>query len=86
MCLIIISKVIKKQVFSLSLENTILQTLKKGGGGRGGLSNWTPAFLRLKNTTGVGTSQFGKKYDLVNSKSELHKLDIDKLTELNADI
>ena len=58
----------------------------RGGGGRGGLSYWTPAFLSLKNTTGVGTSEFGKKYDLVNSKSEVHKLDIDKLTELNADI
>ena len=37
------------------------------------------------NATGVNTLQFGKKDDLANLKSEVDKLDIDKLSKLNAD-
>ena len=33
----------------------------------------------FKNPTGVDTSKFAKKVDLTNSKSNLDKLDIDKL-------
>ena len=33
----------------------------------------------LKNATGVDTSQFAKKVDLARLKSNVHKLDIDKL-------
>ena len=33
----------------------------------------------LKNVTGVDTSKFAKKIDLNNLKSDLDKLDIDKL-------
>ena len=33
----------------------------------------------LKNSTGVHTSSFAKKADLVNLKSDVDKLDIDKL-------
>ena len=33
----------------------------------------------LKNVTGVDTSKFAKKVDLANSKSNVDKLDIDKL-------
>ena len=40
----------------------------------------------LKNATRVDTSQFAKKYDLANLKSEVDKFDIDKLSELDADI
>ena len=32
----------------------------------------------LKNTRGVDTSTFSKKFDLANLKSNVHKLDIDK--------
>ena len=39
----------------------------------------------LKNATGADTSQFFKKDDLANLKSEVDKLDIDKLAELDAD-
>ena len=39
----------------------------------------------LKNPTGVETSQFAKKYDLVNLKSEFDKLNIDKLEKLSVD-
>ena len=39
----------------------------------------------LKNATGADTLQFFKKDDLVNLKSEVDKLDIDKLAELDAD-
>ena len=39
----------------------------------------------LKNATGADTSQFLKKDDLANLKSEVDKLDIDKLAELDAD-
>ena len=37
----------------------------------------------LKNATGI--LQFAKKDNLANLKSEVDKLDIDKLTELDAD-
>ena len=33
----------------------------------------------FKNTTGVDASDFAKKTDLVNLKSDVYKLDIDKL-------
>ena len=33
----------------------------------------------LKNVTGLGTSSFAKWTDLVNLKSDVDKLDIDKL-------
>ena len=33
----------------------------------------------LKNATGVDTSSFAKKIDSPNSKSDLHKLDVDKV-------
>ena len=33
----------------------------------------------LKNATGVDTSKFAKKVDLANLKSNIDKLDIDKL-------
>ena len=33
----------------------------------------------LKNATGVGTSDFTKKTDVANFKSDADKLDIDKL-------
>ena len=39
----------------------------------------------MKNATGADTSQFLKKDDLANLKSEVDKLDIDKLAELDAD-
>ena len=36
----------------------------------------------FKNGRGVDTSKFGKKVDLVSLKSEVEKLDIDKLEKL----
>ena len=36
----------------------------------------------LKNVTGVDTSKFAKKVDLVGLKSKVHKLDTDKLEKL----
>ena len=39
----------------------------------------------LKKATCVDTSQFAKKDDLANLKSEVDKLDINKLSELDAD-
>ena len=39
----------------------------------------------LKNTTYVNMSQFTKKDGLANLKSEVDKLDIDKLSELDLD-
>ena len=36
----------------------------------------------LKNATGVDTSSFAKKVDLANLKSDVDKLDIDKLKNL----
>ena len=39
----------------------------------------------LKNGTPVDTSQFAKRDDLANVKSEVHRLDNYKLSELNAD-
>ena len=39
----------------------------------------------LKNRTYVNMSQFTKKDDLANLKSEVDKLDIDKLSELDLD-
>ena len=37
----------------------------------------------LKNTTGIDTSNFAKKTDLASSKSDMDKLDIDKLKNMN---
>ena len=36
----------------------------------------------LKNATGVDTSKFAKKVDLANLKSDVDKLDIDKVFQL----
>ena len=38
-----------------------------------------PTKADLKNAIGVDTSKFGKKVDLENLKTEVDKLDIDKL-------
>ena len=38
----------------------------------------------LKNATGVDTSVFAKKVDLVNLKSEVDKLNIDKLKNVSS--
>ena len=46
------------------------------------LSNYAIKF-DLKNAKGVDTSQFDKKDDLVNLKSEIDKLNIDKLSQLD---
>ena len=40
----------------------------------------------LKNVTGVDTSQFAEKDDLANLKSEVNKLDIDKLALVPTDL
>ena len=50
-----------------------------------GLSNYAKKSELKKNATGVDTSQFAKKDDLADLKSEVDNLDIDKLAELNAD-
>ena len=39
----------------------------------------------LKSAIGADTSQFARKDDLANLKSEVDKLDIGKLSELDAD-
>ena len=49
------------------------------------LSNYaTKAYL--KNATGVDTSKFAKKVDLANLKSQVFKLDIDKLKTIPDDL
>ena len=48
------------------------------------LSNYA-AKSDLKNVTGVDTSQSAEKDDFANLKTEMDKLDIDKLAELDAD-
>ena len=40
----------------------------------------------LKNATGVDTLDFAKKTDLANLKSDVHKLDIDKLKNVPSDL
>ena len=45
------------------------------------LSNYA-AKSDLKNATGADASKFAKKVDLVNLKSDVDKLDIDKLKTL----
>ena len=40
----------------------------------------------LKNTTGVDTSSFAKKIDLANLKSDVDKLDVDKLENLRTNL
>ena len=45
------------------------------------LSNYATK-VDLKNTTGVDTSSFAKKTDLANLKSDVDKLDIDKVKNL----
>ena len=42
------------------------------------LSNYAPK-VDLKNATGIDTSSFAKKVDLASLKSNVDKLDIDKL-------
>ena len=41
---------------------------------------------RFKNTTGIGTSKFAKKVDLTHLKSNVDKLDIDKLVPVPVDL
>ena len=40
----------------------------------------------LKNATGVDTSDFAKKTDLANLKSDVDKLDIDKLKSVSSNL
>ena len=40
----------------------------------------------LKNTTGVGKSRFAKKADLADLKSDVDKLDIDKLKNVTSNL
>ena len=40
----------------------------------------------LKNATGIDTSSFAKKVDLANLKSDVDKLDIDKLKTLSTNL
>ena len=40
----------------------------------------------LKNETGVDTSDFAKKTDLDNSKSDIHKCCIDKLKNVQSNL
>ena len=40
----------------------------------------------LKNATGVDTSKFAKEVDLVNLKSNVDKLDIDKLKNVSTNL
>ena len=40
----------------------------------------------LKNATGVGTSKFAKKVDLANLKSDVDKVDIDKLKNVPSNL
>ena len=42
--------------------------------------------IDLKNATGVDTSSFAKKVDLANLKSDVDKLDIDKLRNFPANL
>ena len=44
--------------------------------------SFSTATIDLKNATGVDTSDFAKKTDLANLKSDVDKLDIDKLKNL----
>ena len=45
------------------------------------LSNYTTK-ANSKNVTGVDTSYFVKKTDLANLKSDVYRLDIDKITNI----
>ena len=61
--------------------------LKSLGGkvkGKLDLSNYATK-ADLKNRTGVDTSHFAKKTELANLKSDVHKLDIDKLNNVPSD-
>ena len=40
----------------------------------------------LKNAMGVDTSDFSNKTDLANLKSDVHKLDIDKLKDVTSNL
>ena len=40
----------------------------------------------LKNATGVGTSDFAKKTNLANLKSDVDKLDFDKLKNISSNL
>ena len=48
------------------------------------LSNYTTK-ANIKIATGVNTSKFAKKFDLTGLKSNVEKLDIDKLKNVPAD-
>ena len=50
------------------------------------LSNYAKKKPDLKNGTGVDTSKFTNKFDLASLKSEVGKLDIDKLEKVPTDI
>ena len=50
------------------------------------LSYYATKKTDLKNATGVGTSDFAKKTDLANLKSDIDKLDIDKVINLPTDL
>ena len=49
------------------------------------LSNYATKSV-LKNATGVDTSKFAKKVDLASLKSNIDKLDIDKLKNIPSDL
>ena len=49
------------------------------------LSNYATK-IDMKNATGVHTLPFAKKTDLVNLKSDIDKLDIDKLKNVSTDL
>ena len=55
---------------------------RKSSGGRVKVELYLPNYASksdLKNATGANTSKFDKKVDLTNLKSNVDKLDIDKL-------
>ena len=49
------------------------------------MSNYAAKY-DIKNMTAVGISKFSKKNDLANLKAEVHKLDIDELKTMPADL
>ena len=49
------------------------------------LSNYVTK-VDLKNATGINTSKFAKKLDLLNLKSNVGKLDVDKLKNVQTNL
>ena len=49
------------------------------------LSNYVTK-VDLKNATGINTSKFAKKLDLLNLKSNVDKLDVDKLKNVQTNL